>query len=421
MLDDMPLETNPPNRPQPSVGHRTLPLSDVRVVSIEQYAAGPYATLHLAELGADVIKIEPPGGGDVGRAVPPYRSAGDSLFFQSLNRNKRSVAIDLQTLEGRRVLRELIACSDAVYSNLRGDVPRKLGIVYDQLRDVNPMIVCCSLSGYGMTGPRASEAGYDYMIQGIAGWMTLTGEPDAIPAKTGLSVVDFASGFVSAFALLAGIHAARREGRGLDCDTSLFDTAISMLNYQGTWQLSRGYQPRRTARSSHPTLVPFGMFPTSDGWVVTGGSKEKFWRRLVAELGLGELLDDKRFADFDARLVHRDELIPLLDAVFCTDSTLNWVTRLTACGVPVAPTNDVEQALSEPQTLARNLVFEQVHPEFGYVGQLRSPVRVGTLRESQALAPRLGEHTHEVLADLLGYPPDRITKLIEEGVVTASD
>jgi crotonobetainyl-CoA:carnitine CoA-transferase CaiB-like acyl-CoA transferase len=395
------------------------PLGDIRVIAVEQYAAGPYGTLHLADLGADVIKIEPPGG-DVGRHVPPYTIGNDSLFFQSLNRNKRSVGLDIASPAGREVLRDLVAHSDGVYSNLRGDVPRKLGITYLQLKDVNPQIVCCSLSGYGMTGPRAAQAGYDYMIQGLAGWMNLTGEPDSTPTKTGLSVVDFSAGLASALALIVGIHAARRDGVGCDCDTSLFEVALSMLNYQATWHLSAGFVPAKVARSSHPTLVPFGMFPTADGWIVAGGSKEKFWRRMVSVLGAPELIADPRFTTFQTRLENREVLLPLLDELFRAGTTAMWIERLEQGGVPVAPINTVAEALSDPQVRDREAVFEQHHPSFGPVGQVASPVRVGNERPPRRLAPELGADTWDVLTELLGYDTLKIETLIDDGIVTAS-
>lgn len=396
------------------------PLADLRVVSVEQYAAGPYGSLQLADLGADVIKIEPVDGGDTGRQVPPYRVPGDSLFFQALNRNKRSLALDLSSPAGQRVLRDLVAHSDAVYSNLRGDVPRKLGLSYAQLRDVNPRIVCCTLSGYGTTGPRAAEAGYDYMVQAVAGWMSVAGEPGSAPAKTGLSVVDFASGLAAAAALLAGVHAARRDGVGCDCDTSLFETALSMLNYQATWHLSAGYSPAQTARSSHPTLVPFGMFPAADGWIVAGGSKEKFWRRLAASLGRADLLDDPRFADFDARLRHRDVLLAELDRSFAARTVAEWVATLSTAGVPVAAVNSVAAALTDRQVTARGDVFYQEHPRFGRVGQVAAAVRVGDRAVTHRLAPELGADTRAVLTEVAGYSAAEVERLLAAGVVAGS-
>jgi crotonobetainyl-CoA:carnitine CoA-transferase CaiB-like acyl-CoA transferase len=205
----------------------TQPLADLRVVAVEQYGAGPWGTLQLADLGAEVLKIEDPAArGDVGRYVPPFQEGEDSLFFETFNRNKRSVSLDLRHPEGRAVFEDLVRVSDAVYSNLRGDQPAKLRLRYADLKDVNPRVVCCSLSGFGMTGPRAAEGGYDYMMQGLAGWMSLTGEPEGPPTKSGLSLVDLSGGYVSAIALLAGVWRARRDGVGCECEVSVFETAM---------------------------------------------------------------------------------------------------------------------------------------------------------------------------------------------------
>ena len=396
-------------------------LSDVRVVALEQYAAGPYGSLHLAELGADVIKIEQPPGGDVGRDVPPYRAEDDSLFFQALNRSKRSVCLDVSTPAGRRVLEDLVRVSDGVYSNLRGDVPARLGITHDQLAHLNPRIVCCTLTGYGTTGPRAAQPGFDYMVQGLTGWMSITGEPDGPPSKTGLSAVDFATGLVAALSLVSGIHTARRDGVGSDCDVSLLETGLSMLNYLATWSLSRGYEPQRIARSGHPTLVPFGNFPTRDGWIVAGGSKEKFWERLAAALGRADLLEDPRYVTFETRLAHRGELTSELDAVFRTRDTAAWIGVLEAAGVPCSPINQVGDAFADPQVQARDAVFFLDHPTLGSVGHVASPVRAGSQPHVRQPAPRLGEHTGEVLEGLLGYSPAQVEALAWDGVVAGPD
>ena len=255
------------------------PLKDVRVIAVEQYGAGPYGSMHLADLGAEVVKIEDPrAGGDVGRAVPPFRNGDSSLFFETFNRNKRSIDLDLSSADGRAVFEDLVRVSDAVYSNLRGDVPAKLGITYGDLERVNRRIVCCSLLGFGMTGPRRAQAGYDYILQGLAGWMSLAGEPGGPPTKTGPSLVDYSGGLVAAFSLVVGVHAARRDGVGMDCDVSLHDTAIGMLGYPATWWLNEKYEVPRTRNSAHPSLVPFQNLPTADGWIVVACPKEKFWQ-----------------------------------------------------------------------------------------------------------------------------------------------
>jgi crotonobetainyl-CoA:carnitine CoA-transferase CaiB-like acyl-CoA transferase len=392
------------------------PLEDVRIIALEQYGAGPFGSLHLADLGAEVIKIEDPStGGDVGRYVPPFAEGEDSLFFETFNRNKRSIAIDLSTAAGRQVFEDLVRVSDAVYSNLRGDVPAKIGIRYKDLKGLNRRIVCCSLTGFGMSGPRQSEPGYDYILQAIAGWMSLTGEPDGPPAKSGLSLVDYSGGLVAALALLAGLHAARRDGVGGDCDTSLYDTAISLLSYPAVWHLNAGFDPVRTRHSSHPSLVPFQAFETTDGWIVVGCAKEKFWRRLAAAIERPELLEDDRFASFAARGSHGEELLRMLEGIFAERSSLDWISILQPAGVPCGVVNDVGSALREAQTVARELVVETVHPRWGTVRQLASPVRFGEDKPAYRRAPGLDEDAGYVLADVLGYDRRRRARLEARG------
>jgi crotonobetainyl-CoA:carnitine CoA-transferase CaiB-like acyl-CoA transferase len=392
------------------------PLEDVRILALEQYGAGPFGSLHLADLGAEVIKIEDPSSnGDVGRYVPPFQEGEDSLFFETFNRNKRSLSLDISNPDGRAVFEDLVRASDAVYSNLRGDVPARLRILYGDLQHLNPKIVCCSLSGFGMTGPRAAEPGYDYILQGLAGWMELTGEPGGPPAKTGISLVDYSGGLVAAVALMAGIHAAQRDGRGMDCDLSLFDTAIGLLTYLATWHLSRGYEPRRTARSAHPSLVPFQNFPTSDGWIVVTCPKEKFWTRLARVIGHVALTDDPRFSSFAARSDHAGELLEILEGAFRQHTSAFWLKRLSKAGVPCGPINSVAEAMWDPHTEARGLVVETDHPTFGTVRQVASPVRVGKEQPHYRRAPRRNEDAGYVLHELMGYSGDRIDALRSAG------
>jgi len=394
----------------------TLPLADVRVLSIEQFGAGPWATLQLADLGADVIKIEDPAsGGDVGRYVPPFQDGEDSLFFETFNRGKRSISLDLRRPSGRSVFEDLVRHADAVHSNLRGDQPERLRLRYADLRDLNPRIVCCSLSGFGMTGPRAAEGGYDYVMQGLAGWMSLTGEPDGPPTKSGLSLVDLSGGYVAALALLAGLWRARRDGVGCDCDIALFDTALAELMYVGTWAATAGYEPPRRRNSAHLSLVPFQNFATADGWIVIACPKEKFWQALCAVLGRPDLATDERFADFAGRDEGREELLAELDAAFAARPTAGWLEALAAAGIPSAPVNDVAAALADPQALARGSVVEAEHEHFGTVRTIASPLRVGEEQRPVERAPRRGEHTAKVLAELCGYNADEVADLAEAG------
>jgi crotonobetainyl-CoA:carnitine CoA-transferase CaiB-like acyl-CoA transferase len=392
------------------------PLEDVRIIALEQYGAGPYGSLQLADLGADVIKIEEPTvGGDIGRYVVPMQQGEDSLFFETFNRNKRSLNLDIRTEEGRSVFEDLVRVSDVVYSNLRGDVPAKLGIRYEDLKHLNPRIVCCSLSGFGMTGPRSAEPGYDYVLQGIGGWMDITGEPAGPPTKSGLSVVDYSGGLNAAISILAALHAATRDGVGADCDVSLFDTALSMLTYPAAWALNSDFTPKRTHHSAHPSLVPFQAFPSSDGWIVVACPKEKFWRRLTEVLGKPELADDTRFCTFAARLEHADVLVPLLEAEFTKRTSASWLTDLSASGVPSGPVNTVAQALADPQTAARRMVVETEHPTFGTISQVSSAVRVGDEPAAYRRAPRRNEHADEILDGLLGYSREHRDLLEQAG------
>lgn len=306
---------------------------------------------------------------------------------------------------------DLVRVSDAVYSNLRGDVPAKIGITYQDLKHLNPQIVCCALTGFGMTGPRRTEPGYDYILPGFAGWMDLTGEPDGPPTKSGLSLVDYSAGLVAAMALVSGVHAARRDGTGMDCDVSLFDTAISMLTYPAIWNLNGDFEPQRTHHSAHPSLVPFQAFPTADGWIVVACPKEKFWRRLTTAIGHPDYAEDERFASFAARRHNAGVLVPLLEQAFRARPSAEWLTELRAVAVPCGPVNSVATALQDPQTVARDLVIETEHPRFGTVRQVGSPVRVGNDRPEYRRAPSRHEDGPAILSTLLGYDQARIADL----------
>jgi len=400
------------------VAQPVLPLSDVRIIAFSQFGAGPFGVMQLADLGAEVIKIEDPTtGGDVSRSVPPFRQGNDSLYYQSFNRNNRSITLNLRAEGARDVLHDLVRVSDGVFSNLRGDQPERLGLTYERLAPVNPAIVCCSLSGFGMSGPRRAEPGYDYLFQAYAGYMSLTGDPSTPPAKSGVSVVDLSGGFAAALGLLAGILQARRTGRGCDVDVALLDVAVSMLAYVATFALNRDYDPPRLPDSSHPTLYPSQVFATQDGYLVIMVAKEKFWPPLCRALERPDLIDDPRFDSFDSRFRHREELVSELGGVFRTKPTAEWLSRLTG-KVPCAPVNSVAEALAEPQVLARKMIIETENPAFGTMRHVGTPIKFpGQERQHYDPAPDLGAGTEIILRDYLHYSPERISRLRAAGAI----
>jgi crotonobetainyl-CoA:carnitine CoA-transferase CaiB-like acyl-CoA transferase len=392
-----------------------LPLADVRVIALEQFGAGPWGTMQLADLGAEVIKIEDPSvGGDVARYVPPFAQDRSSLFFESFNRNKRSIALDLRHPGGRAVFERLVASADAVFSNLRGDQPAKLRIRYEDLAAINPKLVCVSLSGFGTSGPRAAEGAYDATIQALAGWMSITGGPAEPPTKSGLSLVDYSAGYVATIALLAGIWQARRDGRGCDVDLSLFETALALLTYMGTWTASGGWTAQRLPDSSHQTVVPFQTFRAADGWLAVACAKESLWRRLCDALERPDLAADPRFGDLAARNTNRDALVPALAEAFAQRASGDWVERLTRHGVPCASVNEIDGALADPQTLARDALVSYEHPVLGSVRTVASALG-DTLTAEPSRGPLLGEHTREVLAGIGGFSDAEIDELAAAG------
>src|SRR5436305_5111134 len=394
------------------------PLAGVRVLAFTQLGAGPWAMTLLSDLGADVVKVEDPTTrGDEARTVPPFNdpAAHDGLYFQSLNRGARSLTLNLRAPEGRELLHRLVARVDVVYNNMRGDLPGKLGLDYAALGRANPRIVCCALSGFGRTGPRAGEPGYDFILQAYAGFMSVTGEPDGPPTRSGVSVVDFAGGMLSALALMVGLHRARETGAGCDLDVSLFDAALSMLNYLAVWTLNRDWRPVRLPDGAHQSLVPSQRFPTRDGWIVVMCMKEKFWERLVECLELGALGADPRFRSFADRLAHRDVLVPLLARTFGTRTTAEWLARLRG-RVPAAPVHAVEEALADEQTAARQMVVDVPHPLFGTLREVGCPIKMSGVAPRYRPAAPLGSDTPTLLGEI-GVAPAEVERLRARGVV----
>jgi len=394
-----------------------LPLEGVRVLAVEQYGAGPFGTMFLADQGAEVIKIENPrDGGDMSRAVGPHFFApGDSEFFHSFNRNKKSLTLDLSRPEGQAVLHDLVRHADALASNLRGDVPAKLGLVYDVLKAHNPKIVCAHLSAYGRTGPRAHWPGFDYLMQAEAGYFSLTGEPGGPPTRFGISIVDLMTGLGLAYALLAAFTSARATGVGRDIDVSLFDMALHNLSYIATWYLNEGVNSGRLPRSAHQSLTPCQLYRTRDGWIYLMCNKEKFWPALCGKLRRPEWAADPRFCRFADRLKHRDLITELLDKELGRRTTGEWLAHFAGV-VPAAPIYDVAQALDNPFVTQHGRLQEIPHPRRGAFRMVAPPVRCADTEAPARPAPGHGEHTEELLREI-GYDKARIEALRDAGII----
>jgi crotonobetainyl-CoA:carnitine CoA-transferase CaiB-like acyl-CoA transferase len=368
------------------------PLSGVRIVSVEQFGAGPYGTMLLADLGAEVIKVENAAiGGDPARKTGPYfLGDNDSEYFQVFNLNKKSVALDLRTEDGRAALLELAMTADALMNNLRGDLPAKMGLDYASLGKHKPSIVCVHLSAYGRDNSRASWPGYDYLMQAESGLMHLTGEPEGPPARIGApSMVDQTTGLTAALGLLAAVIPARSTGKGCDVDTCLLDVAIHQLGYAATWYLNDGLHLSRQHRSAHYVLAPVQTFPTADGWVFIMCMTDKFWLELADAVGRPDLKSDKRFNTLSLRHVNRDELTEILDREFRKQPTRFWLDKLNGV-LPVAPVLDVAQALDNPFLADTQMIRNVPHPAKPGLRALANPIKINGKRLEQSVCSPLG-------------------------------
>lgn len=399
----------------------SLPLAGFRVLSAEQYGAGPYGTMFLAQLGAEVIKIEPPTkegspGGDTARAVGPhFLRPGESLYFQAFNLNKRSLTLDLRSDEGQEILHRLVGSAHAVVNNLRGDLPAALGLTHDALKAFNPAIVCAHLSAYGRDNERAKWPGYDYLMQAEAGFMDLTGEPDGPPTRFGLSVVDFMTGTMMAVGLLAAMLDAQRSGKGRDVDVDLLNAALHQTSYPAVWYLNEGDVTQRAARSAHPSVTPSQMFRTADGWLFVMAQLPKFWTVLCNRIGHPELIDDPRFLTPADRLRNRGALTQVLDGIFAARPTRHWQDLLEG-HMPVAAVNGLAAALDNPFIHATGMIQTTDHPDRKDMRVLASPIRVDGQRLPSTPAPLLGADTDALLRDL-GYDEEAILRLKSAKVV----
>ena len=401
---------------EPGVSKRALPLAGYRILSAEQYGAGPYGTMFLAQLGADVIKIEPPKGGDTARGVGPHwLREGESLYFQSFNLNKRSLTLDLGTAEGQEILHRLVKDAHVVANNLRGDVPAKIGLTYDALKAVNPAIVCAHISAYGRDNERAKWPGYDYLMQAEAGFCALTGEPDGPPQRFGLSMVDFMSGSIMAVGLLAALLDAERSGAGRDVDVDLLSAAVHQMSYPALWYMNTGDVTTRAPRSAHPSATPSQMFKAADGWMFVMAQIPKFWPILIERIGHSELGDDPRFRNAADRLTNRAVLTDILDTIFGEQPMAHWQALLEGA-VPVAPVYAVDQALDNPWLETIGMRDTVNHPDCEDMHVLASPIKLDGKRLPNRAGPLLGADSDAILYEL-GYDAGAVARLRDGGII----
>ena len=367
------------------------PLQGLRVLSVEQYAAAPYGSMFLADLGAEVIKIEnAAAGGDPARHVGPYRlGEGDSLYFQGWNLNKRSVLLDLKSADGREAFQRLARTAGAVIENLRGDQAAKLGLEYASLAPLNPAIVCLHVSAYGRDNERASRPGYDFLMQAEAGLMSLTGDPDGAPSRFGPSIIDYMTGMTGMVALLGCVMHARATGKGCDVDTCLFDVALHQLNYAATWYLHEGRACGREPRSAHFSVAPVQTFPTADGWIFVMCMNDRFWSIMARGLARSDLLEDSRFSDQESRFKNREALTRILDVEFKREGSDYWIEKFSAT-LPIAPVHDLAQALDNPFVRQTGMIREVPHPLRPGLKVLASPIKINGERPAQRAAPLAG-------------------------------
>ena len=393
------------------------PLDGVLILDLSRMLTGGYATMLFGDLGAEVIKIEPPGAGDPLRKMPPHFDNGESAYFLSISRNKKSVTLDLRTDEGREVFYKMVEKADVVFDNFRVGVLEKLKVDHDTLAKINPKIVCCSNSTYGHTGPLKDGPGFDLVIQALSGMMSYTGEPGRVPVRMGAPMGDLAGSMFACYSICAALLSAHKTGVGRKIDLSLLDCLISMHTYVSEYYWIGGQLPE-PAGSGHMSVVPYRAYRTKDGFVTIAVFVEKFWQLLCNVIGQPELGSDDRYSSTAKRLERRSEVDELLEREFATKTTDEWMSLLNAEGVPAAPVLSVDQVFEHPQVLDRNMVVDVPHPVSGTIKMIGNPVNQPEV-DGQPLAPAplLGQHTEEVLRELAGCSIDEIKALAEKKVI----
>lgn len=393
------------------------PLADLLVLDLSRVLAGPFATMMLADLGAEVIKVERPGRGDDTRQWGPPWAGGESAYYLSANRNKKSITLNLKSGKGREIVRALASQADVLIENWRIGTMKRWGLGYEMLQALNPGLIYCAITGYGQTGPYRDRPGYDFIIQAEGGGMSITGPVEGPPMKVGVAIVDITAGLFATTSILAALHERERSGKGQYVDIALLDSQVAWLANVGSNYLVSGQRPARYG-NAHPNIVPYEPFPTSDGWIAVGVGNDRQWQRLCALAGWDDLAADERFATNPQRVEHRDVLVPMLQERFRARTSEKWHAALQEAGIPCGPINFIDQVFSDPQVLARDMLVELPHPTAGTVRLAGSPLKLSrTPALIEEPPPLLGQHTEEILTKYLGYTPDDLARLRDEAVI----
>ena len=396
------------------------PLDGIKVLDLTRVVSGPFATMQLGDLGADIVKIEEPGDGDEARRFGPPFQGGESAYFLSVNRNKRSCAIDLKSPAGKDLVRRLAATADVVVENFRPGTLERLGLGFEVLSSANPRLILCSITGFGRTGPDAARPGYDLIVQGEAGLMDVTGEEDGPPSKVGSSIADLATGLYAAQAVLAALLRRGRTGRGERVDVAMLDATASLLTVNAGIYFATGKSPRRRG-NAHPTITPYESFAAADGWINLGVANDKFWAQFCAALARPDLFQDPRFRLAPDRVTHRAALRAILEPIFRTRPRRAWIDLLTGTGVPCGEITSVGAACEAAQLTERDVVRRIAHPTAGEVRLVVSPLRFADRAQGDiAPPPRLGEHTAPVLAEWLGLGLEEVDRAAAAGAFGAA-
>jgi formyl-CoA transferase len=400
-----------------SMSHNQALLDGVRIIDLTRVLAGPFCTMILGDLGADVIKIERPGMGDDTRQWgPPFVEGGQSAYFLCTNRNKRSLTLNLKSERGLEILRELIKTGDVLVENFRTGTLERWGLDYDTLQELRPGLIYCAVTGYGHTGPYRDRPGYDILAQALGGFMSVTGPAEGVPHRAGVAIADLAAGMFAAHAILAALYRHDKDGSGQYIDISLLDSQVALMTYVASNYLVTGEPPTRLG-NAHPNIVPYEVFKASDGYFTFGAGNDRQWTKFCQAVEHPEWSNDERFTTNPQRLAHRVELIELLQNLFGQREVEHWLTLCEEIGLPAAPINSMDRVFSNPQAIARNLRTEVPHPTAGTVPLVSSPLKIPTSPvEVRYPPPLLGQHTEEILSEILRMEPDSVRSLQEEGV-----